>query len=55
MRWAALLLLLGCSKPMPPPPPLAVPRENASGPAELPDAGESADGGTDTSVSARDR
>ncbi len=49
MRWTALLLAAACSvvqsKPIPPPPPLAVPAENAEGPAGLPDAGE-ADGGS---------
>src|SRR5207249_1203727 len=41
MRWTPLLLFaLACTHTQPPPAPLAVPPENASGPAGLPDAGE---------------
>ena len=44
MRWTPLLLLaVACTHNQPPPAPLAVPAENAAGPANLPDAG--ADGG----------
>jgi hypothetical protein len=44
MRWTGLLLAIACSHTQPPPPPLAVPAENAAGPANLPDAG-AGDGG----------
>lgn len=44
MRWTPLLLLaVACTHNQPPPAPLAVPVENAEGPANLPDAG--VDGG----------
>ncbi|HZR07219.1 MAG TPA: hypothetical protein VFA79_01470 [Myxococcales bacterium] len=39
MRWTGLLLAVACTHAQPPPAPLAVPAENAAGPANLPDAG----------------
>ena len=51
MRWTGLLLAVACTHTQPPPAPLAVPAENAAGPASLPDAGTPdagpPDGGSD--------
>jgi len=51
MRWTGFLLAVACTHAQPPPAPLAVPAENAAGPANLPDAGApdagAPDGGAD--------